>query len=359
MNETLISWGETCNLANQFPDLSILDASSNQLDSMYDMATNASLSVPITSVKLEHNAFERLDALAPLTKVTSLKSLHLKNNKISRTCARYTIHSFSENLEYVDLSYNAIDSWGFIDALIHIFPGMTSLRISHNPIMTNLRKTDSEASAVDETFMIVVARLPNLTNLNFSNISATDRTQAEMFYLSQIAKEISALPEELEALATQSHKRYDELCEIYGKPSVLREDHSGNPNFIESRLIAFNFYMPKGTKEGQDEDVVYEMCEIPNTVDTYRLKAYIGRLFDHRPLGLRLIWETGEWDPVAEYEDLQDESGEEESSAIESKGEEEVDKGKFMQREVEIEDGTRQIGFLIDDKKARVRVEII
>ena len=73
LNEMLIGWGETCNLANQFSSLSILDASSNQLESMYDGETNASLQVPITSLKLEHNAFERLDALDPLTKVTSLK----------------------------------------------------------------------------------------------------------------------------------------------------------------------------------------------------------------------------------------------------------------------------------------------
>lgn len=359
LNETLISWGEICNLANQFPDLSILDASSNQLESMYDMETNASLQVPITSLKLEHNAFERLDALDPLTKVTSLKFLHLKNNNISRTCARYRIPIFDDKLEYVDLSYNAIDSWAFIEALNHIFPGMTSLRISHNPIMETIRKANSKASAVDETFMLVIARLPKLTNLNFSNISEADRTQAEMFYLSQIAKEMAAYSEEMEGIATHGHKRYNELCEIYGKPTVLREDHSDNPNFIESRLIDFTFYMPKGTKERQEDEVVQDMCEIPKTWDTYRIKGYVGKLFDYRPLGLRLIWETGEWDPVAGYEDLQDESDEDEAAAVESMDGEKVDKGRFMQREVEIEDGTRQVGFLIDDKKAKVRVEII
>lgn len=359
LNEMLIGWGETCNLANQFSSLSILDVSSNQLESMYDGTTNASLQVPITSLKLEHNAFERLDALSPLTKVTSLKSLHLKNNNISRTCTRYQLPIFDDNLEYVDLSYNAIDSWAFIDALNHIFPGMTSLRISHNPIMESIRKASDKASAVDETFMLVVARLPKLTNLNFSNISEADRTQAEMFYLSQIAKEMAAYPEELEGAATHGHKRYAELCEIYGKPSVLREDHSDNPNFLESRLIDFTFHMPKGTKKGMEEDIVMNMCEIPKTWDTYRIKGYVGKLFDYRPLGLRLIWETGEWDPVAGYEDLQDESEEDEASGVERKDGEEVNKGKFMQREVEIEDGTRQVGFLINDKKAKVRVEII
>lgn len=358
VDETLISWGETCNLANQFADLTILDASSNQLETMYDHETNAELQVGITTLKLEHNAFERLDALEPLTKVTSLKSLHLKDNNISKICARVRYPELGENLEYVDLSYNKIDSWAFIDRLNHVFPGMTSLRISHNPIMETIRKADDHATAVDESFMLVVARLPKLVSLNFSAISEADRTNAEMFYLSRIVKEMAAGPEDMEVVVTKAHRRYNELCEMYGTPTVVREDHSDNPNFLESRLIEFTFNMPAGTKEGQTEDEVYNFVEIPKGFDTYRIKSIVGKLFNHRPLGLRLIWETGEWDPVAGYEDLQDDS-EEEESVLDKEKEEKDDQGKYMQREVEIEDGTRQIGFLIDDKKAKVRVEII
>lgn len=362
VDETLIGWGETCNFANQFADLSILDASSNQLETMYDGETNASLHGNITSLKLEHNVFERLDALEPLTKVTSLKSLHLKGNNISHICTRVRFPEFSQNLEFVDLAYNKIDSWAFIDRLPHVFPGMTSLRISHNPIMSTVLKADDKATAVDETFMLVVARLPNLASLNFSAISEADRTNAEMFYLSRIASEMAAAPENMQPVVIHSHPRYHDLCETYGTPTVTREDHSDNPNFLESRLIGFTFYMPKGMREGQTEDEVVDHVEIPKGFDTYRIKGLVGKLFGHRPLGLRLIWETGEWDPVAGYEDLQDDSEDEEplEAEIGKEGEGKNDeKGRYMQREVEIEDGTRQIGFLVDDKTARVRVEII
>ena len=37
---------------------------------------------------------------------------------------------------------------------------------------------------------------------------------------------------------------------------------------------------------------------LPRTLDIYAFKGFVGRLFKLRPMGLRLIWETGEWDPV-------------------------------------------------------------
>ena len=88
---------------------------------------------------------------------------------------------------------------------------------------------------------------------------------------------------------------------------------------------------------------------------------------------LRLIWETGEWDPVAASWATDDEArwsvGSEESEGSEDDGEEEEEeeegkedgtaqKGKFIRREVELVDGTREVGFWIEEREARVRVEV-
>jgi hypothetical protein len=89
----------------------------------------------------------------------------------------------------------------------------------------------------------------------------------------------------------------------------------------------------------------------------------VGRAFNVKPLSIKLIWETGEWDPVAGYEDdegISDDEEEQEAARNFNKVEdtEQKDKGKWMKREVEIEDGTRQIGFWVDGLEATVRVEI-
>ncbi|KAJ2965704.1 hypothetical protein NQ176_g10487 [Zarea fungicola] len=92
------------------------------------------------------------------------------------------------------------------------------------------------------------------------------------------------------------------------------------------------------------------------------------------PLKLKLVWETGEWDPVAkrEIDDEGDTSDEEEEEA-----EDEVaicvsesatkttfgeklavaQPGRWVKREVELRDGPRQLGYWVDGQDAKVRVE--
>ena len=87
---------------------------------------------------------------------------------------------------------------------------------------------------------------------------------------------------------------------------------------------------------------------------------------------LRLVWETGEWDPVAgTYDsDISSESDDEEwvdgGASSEYEGTEMRDRdgigkgrkaGKWAQREEELVDGTKDVGFWIEGKEARVRVE--
>ena len=45
---------------------------------------------------------------------------------------------------------------------------------------------------------------------------------------------------------------------------------------------------------------------LPRTVGIYALKGIVGRLFNLRPMALRLVWETGEWDPIPGLHDEDD-----------------------------------------------------
>ena len=121
---------------------------------------------------------------------------------------------------------------------------------------------------------------------------------------------------------------------------------------------------------------------------------------------LRLIWETGEWDPIGRVQrsnnDIDEENDDRwsvESLSSSSEGEDEDandsnnndddddddatppsskpeshpdlklkhkhtkekkrdSKGRFIAREVELVDGTRQVGFWIEEKAATVRLEV-
>ena len=71
-----------------------------------------------------------------------------------------------DSLAYLDLSYNAVDSWEFINELPNIFPGLTGLRVAHNPLYVT--RDGKEAIGVDESFMLTLARIPFLKTLNYS-----------------------------------------------------------------------------------------------------------------------------------------------------------------------------------------------
>jgi tubulin-specific chaperone E len=357
MDDVLMPWENVCSVTNHFLSLRSLTVSSNHLSLI-----SIPLSAPkLVSLTLEYNDFTTLSALSPLSHLDSLESLLLKGNKIWKITKgdSQKLPVFGNKLRYVDLSYNAISTWNFVDELADVFPGLEALRFSHNPIYESMAEELGSAKSVEEGYMLTLARLGNLKTLNFSNITTADRTNAEMYYLSRIGKAMAEVPESDEHTVTSQHKRYAELCEIYGAPNVVRKSaETINPDFLEARLISFTFYMPAGTQDSQTEVVTKER-EIPKSFDIYRVKGVVGRAFNLPPLGLRLIWETGEWDPVAGYEDEENSDDEdEEDEAIDVTMTASKDKGKWMKREVEIEDGTRQVGFCVDGREARVRVEM-
>lgn len=104
---------------------------------------------------------------------------------------------------------------------------------------------------------------------------------------------------------------------------------------------------------------------IPRTIDVYRLKGIVGQLFNIRPMSVKLIWETEEWDPVGEEDGgwsvSEDESADDERESGKvgrtPRGTEK-NEDKWARREMELVDGTRAVGFFVEGEEARVRVEL-
>ncbi|KAI1803357.1 RNI-like protein [Daldinia bambusicola] len=366
LDETLMAWEEICHVATKFKALSTLSSSANQLFSL-PQTQLSTLSFTLTSLDLEFNNFTAIADVSSLAALTSLRNLHLKGNFITTITQNPSdeLPVFSESLKYLDVSYNQVSSWEFVDALPTCFPGMTSLRFSHNPIYDNPDpefSTNSKA-ITEEAYMFTVGRLADLKVLNFAAISNTDRQDAEMFYLGRIGKHLATVPENKEAEIIKQHRRYAELCELYGPPVVNRQKEI-NPAFLEARLVTVHFIFHPKEKEGQ---ITERTTRIPKSFDIYAVKGIAGKLFGLNPLGVRLTWETGEWDPVGGFDDeVEDSSDEEEQQEKGEKGEAvdtgedppvDTKTGKWVKREVELQDGPRQLGFCVDGLEAKIRVE--
>lgn len=364
LDDMLISWESIVSLRSYFSELVTLTASSNYLKSLPCQLKDDNL----VSLALENNEFETLRDLYPLTKSKSLRTLLLKANKISKITSNLNDAigiKFSEKLEYVDLSYNAIDSWSFVDELPIVFPGLTGLRISNNPLYPTPVQSPS-IQDTEENFMITVGRIGTLKTLNFSKITTTERNNAEIYYLSKIAQELTEVSEDNVDIVLSRHKRFKELCNEWGPPIISREGAKSHDPVarVEGRLINFTF---KQLNINSKEDCMLTIYrEIPKSIDVYRVRGLVAKLFGISVLDLRLIWETGEWDPVAGYEfdeiqnsDTDDDTAFTENDiCIKKEMVRRKDKNsRWQKREVEIIDSTRQIGNCIEGANAVVRVE--
>lgn len=119
-------------------------------------------------------------------------------------------------------------------------------------------------------------------------------------------------------------------------------------------MITFTFSLIKKPDEQSGHvEPLTKVQKIPRGFDMYRVKGFVGRLFGVKPLNVRLVWETGEMDPVAGDMDANWDSEDDE-------GDDDAErKGNWAPREIELEVGTREVGFWVDVNEAKVRVEPI
>jgi hypothetical protein len=326
---------------------------------------------------LENNEITSISTLRPLAEIQTLEHLSIRGNNVGAVTdgTENTVldFTFPPTVSSVDLSRNNISSWTILNHLPTLFPGLTNLRFSGNPLYDQpplphaIAAATSSMSAskpmtLDESFMLTLSRFPaSLTILNFSTISPQDRSNAEMYYLSLIGKELSATSEAEEPAILAAHPRYAELCELYGEPTVTRaveRDGSGkrviHPRSVAARLVKLAFRLSES-----------QVCvkEIPTSFDSYQVKALVSRLFDLPPYSFRLVWETDEWDPVEKKTGDDGVAGWDEESDDEMQAAAPVssaDTSRFVRREIELVDSTRDIGFLFQGEtgEMKIRVEV-
>ncbi|KAJ5504206.1 hypothetical protein N7463_007080 [Penicillium fimorum] len=375
LEETLLSWDEIAAIAYRFPGLTSLTASANQLSEI-----TCPLPKTITTLNLEHNEITSISTLRHLAALPKLEHLSVRGNSISTVNQNTTDTTldfqFPLTLCSLDISRNNITSWVILNKLPTVFPGLTTLRTTGNPLFDQppLPPFVAQASkpmTIDEAFMLTLSRFPSsLTTLNYSTISPQDRSNAEMYYLSLIGKELSATAEAEEPAILATHPRYSELCELYVEPTITRAvvSDSGarviHPRSVAARLVKMAFRLPLENDESKSQ-----VKEIPGSFDTYQVKALVSRLFGLPAFGFRLVWETDEWDPVEKDigdeavvewdEDSEDEGRPDTGSGPEKTGDG-PDKSRFVRREVELVESTRDVGFLFQNEvgEVRIRVEI-
>ncbi|KAK2804166.1 hypothetical protein FQN50_006708 [Emmonsiellopsis sp. PD_5] len=377
LDETLMDWKDAAILSHLFPSLTTLSLSGNEF-----LSIPCPISNTVKELTLEYNGFESLHSIRELRSLSNLERLSLRGNSISRilptSADEKEINNliFPASLRSLDISFNKINTWSFIDALPKVFPGLASLRVSDNPLYdqppapTRITNLPEYPMTVDEAYMLTLAHISQLQSLNYSKIINQDRNNGELYYLSLIRKELAASPRSAEQRIIASHPRYAELCEIYGEVEIKRAGEAGfegsgiHSRTLAARLVTFHFYIPSQNNSASAQQSEFE-TSIPKSFDVYRIKAIVARHFSLTPLRFKLVWETDEWDPVDEAKAEDDEwdssdEGDGANSPIDSSALKHEDGKKLVRREEELVDSTREVGFWFSEevRAVRVRVEV-
>lgn len=151
-----------------FPNLEVLDVSWNQLPQLQ------TVSFPSTLKSLGLNGNFMTYIPTSVSRI-SLKTLNLSNNLLSEV---NTISS--PVLRHLDLSFNEISDWKTLDMLNDRIPQLRSLRINDNPISANEKQ--------DFALYQILARFGGIEVLDDSILSKQERDDAELFFVSKVAK---------------------------------------------------------------------------------------------------------------------------------------------------------------------------
>ncbi|KAK4697840.1 tubulin-specific chaperone E, partial [Lecanoromycetidae sp. Uapishka_2] len=363
LDDTLLSWDNIASLTTNFSSLKTLSISSNNLSS----ANSALKLLHLTKLDLSFNNFSSLNEIATLSTLPSLATLSLRKNPLTDLTSSSQNPIRFPTIQSLDLSSTHLPNQQSLNPIPSTFPNLTTLLTKNTP-----------HSALPSSNLHTIARLATIKELNYQPITPMERQNAELYYLNTVAKELANTNISDQQALLSLHLRWDELCQKHGTPDITKPKVEAAAGTLGARVTEFTFHLApspskttptgaqpldKGTTNKhatapKSTSTVEKRKLIPLTIDTYRLKGIVTHLFSLPPLGCRLIWETGVLDPVSGYDDeegwsvSEDESDEDEKPRVKGK------KGRWAEREVELVDGTREVGNFIQEKKVRVRVEV-
>ena len=358
LSRTLLDDAEVSKFASCLPALEHLNLADNGYSDTIDLQ---GLPSGLRTLDLSKNEFASLSDLGNLeVNCPHLHALILKYNRISSVSSG---PSFSLGVIELDLSHNHINDWSFFNSLMTNESAMLNLkhlRITGNPLYKHLVSAEGKSLTTEDGYMLTIARLPRLEELNYRKVTQKERLNAETYYLNQIGIELSNVPETQAGEVRRRHPRYEDLCEEYGEPSILRDTPKADEidaNSLTARLIVMAVVLAPGVLPTLASQRSW-LEEVPRSFTVYSLLGMIGKRLDANPLALRLVLEAGERDPVGRDSGYAGpewwDSSDDEAEVHDKNGE----NGEWVAREVEMVAGTRTLGTFVEGREARVRIEM-
>ncbi|KAG0304427.1 hypothetical protein BGZ98_005519 [Dissophora globulifera] len=242
LNRVFMSWDEFELLESSMPNLQILQIGFNNFTEL----GKTDSSIPVASQKLkgfanleelhlEGNSFADWNQILRLSRLPKLKSLDLSENQLQSIIGPQDENDF-KHLTSIRLADNLVDNWASIDHLGRYIT-LKNVWIGNNPIMTKTtpNQQSSEGTNVVDSRTSTIARMPHVLQLNGSDIEKKNRIDAELYYLKHVALSTKGMDD----VAIQAvHPRFEELCQVHGRPDTSDESRKATSEILKDRLIA-------------------------------------------------------------------------------------------------------------------------
>ncbi|KAJ7461535.1 hypothetical protein FB451DRAFT_1268490 [Mycena latifolia] len=226
LNGTLMTWKEMQQVTAAMPVLKIVEMGYNLIDEISSADRQRSA---IETINLDSNDLRSwVNVCDSLQSYSALDRVVLTSNKINKIPPPEIQQTLG--VKHLSLSFNRLESWSDIDALSAWCPTLTTLTFIGNPLF------DDPVYARNSR-QFAVARIPSLKALDAAAISAKERTDCELFYLSHIAQHGPKSEEE----RNLTHPRWAELCQKHGRPDE-HDDNNPHQDKLSRRLMELSMY---------------------------------------------------------------------------------------------------------------------
>ncbi|KAG0289384.1 hypothetical protein BGZ97_006477 [Linnemannia gamsii] len=191
----------------------------------------------LENLHLEGNKLVDWNQVLRLSRFPKLKSLDLSENRITNIIGPQDPEDF-KLLESLRLNDNDLKEWSSIDQL-GLYKSLTSLWIANNPVMAKAAEdATADNSGKPDVRTITIARMAHINQLNGTEILKKNRIDAELYYLKNAAfSTVGSEPSAIRAL----HPRFEELCELHGRPDTSDERRKATSDLLKDRLLNITF----------------------------------------------------------------------------------------------------------------------
>ncbi|XP_006458003.1 hypothetical protein AGABI2DRAFT_63759 [Agaricus bisporus var. bisporus H97] len=206
LNNTLMAWPDIVAVIEVMPKLQDLEIGHNNFtDADLDNDGFYPQQASLQTVKFNSNRISNWTHVCmTLSAYPSLERVILADNQIERIPFPEVQQAWSQ-LRHLSMSFNRLLLWRDICALAAWAPLLESLALIGNPIMTDYPNNARP---------LAIARLATLKILDGAAISAKERRDAELYYLTYIVGRGPNSEEE----RCQEHPRWQELCSSLSSP---------------------------------------------------------------------------------------------------------------------------------------------